>query len=467
MRNRLAILGGIVLIGFVQLSLTGLVAGQSPKSPDDALKRPFDVWQPEWPTSSRQYLRPLVQLKSRLDTYLASSKWRGEFCQFYGTELSFTGRTREAILYLDEVFPNDEYRPADFGKVYPGGKVPADVLAGYEPEDAVAVITALAKARNVVMINEAHDVPQHRLMTLLLIETLGREGYRYFAAETLDKTDERLQSRGYPTLGTGFYTHDPVYGEVVRRALRLGYKVIPYEHSPAKPAPGEKFDQLKSIEEREETQARNLRNRIFAKDPNAKLLIHAGYGHVSKLPVDWKKDDGTVINIPWMAARFAKLTGIDPLVIDQTFLMEHGHPRHDHPVYRAAIEKGWLRRERPVVLQHAGSKATFVPPEHKGMVDMAVLYPPAQEKQGRPTWLRLVGRRGVTVPNVPAPPKGKMLLLQAFYPTEDAEQAIPADQIAYGTDDPKPVLMLPPGSFRTRVVDADGKLVFEDTVTVK
>jgi hypothetical protein len=60
-----------------------------------------------------------------------------------------------------------------------------------------------------------------------------------------------------------------------------------------------------------------------------------------------------------------------------------------------------------------------------------------------------------------------MLLLQAFYPREDAERAVPADQIAYGPDDPRPALMLPSGTFRTRAVDGEGKVVFEGAVTVK
>jgi hypothetical protein len=44
------------------------------------------------------------------------------------------------------------------------------------------------------MINEAHNVPQHRLTTLLLLASLKREGYGYFAAETLDERDKDLQT---------------------------------------------------------------------------------------------------------------------------------------------------------------------------------------------------------------------------------------------------------------------------------
>jgi hypothetical protein len=465
---------GAGLIGAIALASDQSVIAQSLQNRDDALKPPYELWRELRPgvesrgerenTATRMFLRPLNGLRAHLDTYLASSKWRSDFCQFYGNELSFMGRDREAIFYFDKVFPNDEYRSTDFAKFYPQGHVrPAD-LAGLGPEDAVAVITALAAQRKVVMINEAHDVAQHRMTTLLLLESLKREGYTYFAAETLYEQDESLQARGYPTIKTGFYTREPIHGELVRTALRLGYRVVPYEH---KPAPGEKPDATTRLVEREEFQARNLRDRIFARDPMAKVLIHAGYGHISKLPTDWKKDDGTVIVVTLMAGWFAKLTGIDPLVIDQTVLMEHSEPRHDHPVYRAAIEKGWLKGERPIVLRHAETKATFVTPEDKGRYDLVVLHPPVKDEQARPAWLRLLGRRPVVVPNAPTPPKGTMLLLQAFYTKEDIEQAIPADQIAYGPDEPTPPLMLPTGSFRTRAVDAEGNIHFEREVTVE
>jgi hypothetical protein len=229
MRNPVVRAARSVLIGLLPLSLTQPVAGQPSKTAERSLKPPWEVWREVRRTSNRGFLAPLIRLHSHADEYLGSSKWRGDFCQAFGTELSFTGRDREAIAYFDKVFTHGEDRPADFDKVYPGGQVqPAD-LAGLGPEDAVAAITALASHRRVVMIIEAHHAPQHRLMTLLLLQSLKREGYGYFAAETLDKSDDRLQSRGYPTLATGFYTAEPLYGDVVRTALRLGYRVMPYE----------------------------------------------------------------------------------------------------------------------------------------------------------------------------------------------------------------------------------------------
>src|SRR5258708_7164866 len=47
--------------------------------------------------------------------------------------------------------------------------------------------------------------------------------------QTLRSDDATLQTRGYPTLSTGYYTAEPVYADLIRIALTIGYKVTPYE----------------------------------------------------------------------------------------------------------------------------------------------------------------------------------------------------------------------------------------------
>ena len=58
-----------------------------------------------------------------------------------------------------------------------------------------------------------------------------RNGFRYFAAETLNHHDEKaLNQRKYPNQQTGFYVAEPIYAEILRQALKIGFKVIAYEH---------------------------------------------------------------------------------------------------------------------------------------------------------------------------------------------------------------------------------------------
>jgi hypothetical protein len=48
------------------------------------------------------------------------------------------------------------------------------------------------------------------------------------------------------------------------------------------PSPGQ--DPKDRILQRESAQARNLVDRIFAKDKNAKVFMYVGYGHLDKQP---------------------------------------------------------------------------------------------------------------------------------------------------------------------------------------
>ena len=41
-----------------------------------------------------------------------------------------------------------------------------------------------------------------------------------------DPADPQLATRGYPVPATGFYTSEPVFAEVIREALRLGYTLV-------------------------------------------------------------------------------------------------------------------------------------------------------------------------------------------------------------------------------------------------
>src|SRR5690606_3556582 len=128
---------------------------------------------------------------------------------------------------------------------------------------------ALAKGRQAVFFNENHSYPLTRTLTVQLLEALRNEGFDTFAAETLYDTDiDALQRRGHATADTGFYTEEPIYAEMVRTALRLGYRVVAYEA--LSDATGDA---------REAEQARNLQKDVFRKHPGARLVLNAGYAN--------------------------------------------------------------------------------------------------------------------------------------------------------------------------------------------
>ncbi len=164
-------------------------------------------------------------------------------------------------------------------------------------DDALACIVAESRNRKLVMINENHFYPTHRLLVYDLLDSLRAAGFQYLALEALDPRQEETVNRTRKIdLHTGFYTQEQQYARMVRKALELGFTLIGYENTD--PAI-----------DREVGQATNLYEKTFAKDPHAKVLVYAGMAHIFELP----DSDGR----KWMAAHFRERYGIDPLTIDQ------------------------------------------------------------------------------------------------------------------------------------------------------
>ncbi len=441
------------------LLLAGLAASASDdKKPAKKSPAPADptAGVPPLDRTSR-YLQRVVELRKRRAAAekAKDEARRGMLDQLLAAEEATVGRYHEAMRLMDRFFPTVS-----------AAKVVTN-LDDYQPKDAVAAILALAGKHRVVMINEAHHVARHRAFAALLLEGLRKQGFRYFAAETFDHDDmPALLKRGYPTLQTGYYCREPVFGDLVRQAVRLGYTPVAYEHRPnqsALRAPAK--DVARLLAEREQGQAKNLQARIFDKDPRARVVVFAGYSHIRKVP-QVSQRGGKKVETKWMAARFKELTGIEALSVDQTSVMEHARADREHPAYRLALEKKKVA-DRPVVLFDAKAGRHYVPPADRGAFDLVVFHPRDSEQDGRPRWLRMGGyRRAVKVAGLPAAPRDGSLLVQAFAKGEDASVAVPVDQVEYGPAQPRPHLLLPKGAYTVRVVDASGKSKHEVRVKV-
>ena len=104
--------------------------------------------------------------------------------------------------------------------------------------------------------------------------------------------------RGYPTSMTGYYSADPSFGNLLRVALELNFRIHAYESIQRTP------------EAREKGQALHLA-RILSSDPKMKLVVHAGYAHVFKRN---HPDD-----LRTMASYLWEETGIEPYTIYQSW----------------------------------------------------------------------------------------------------------------------------------------------------
>jgi len=325
----------------------------------------------------------------------------------------------------------------------------------YTVHQALEVIPELAKNYRAVFFNEAHNIPLTRTLTVQLLGKLRAEGFNYFAAETLYQTDTGLQARGYPIKDSGFYTEEPICAEMVRTALKLGFKVIAYEATSN--ATGDA---------REAEQARNIYKQVFKQDPNARLVVDAGYAHIQK--------SGVYLGGSSMAEHLHKLSGIDPLAVEQTMMFPHQSGDDNQPYYTAIMHK--LKPKTPIVFMDKTGK----PWSLRQGYDVSVFFPPQEMQHGRPTWLSLGGLRMPYYVTGDRCAHSYPCLVEVRY-ADEGDDAIPADLVAL---DPVPLnaveddrirfhqgaplsdLYLRPGKYRLTYSDQDGHQLFRQDITV-
>lgn len=218
-----------------------------------------------------------------------------------------------------------------------------------------------------------------------------------------------------------------MYATAVRTALDIGYRLIAYEEAATAPSGDNSF--------RDRRQAENLQARIFARDPEAKVLVLAGRGHASEMtaPDGWTP----------MASVLKGITGIDPFTVFAVRMGERLTPEEEDPRYRFATARGLV--SEPTIFVDSATGRTL----GDESFDAFVFWPRTRVVNGRPDWLESVlGRRRVTIP--PALEAGTGLrLVQAFSAHEPAT-AIPVDQVLLGDARGSKMLMLPPGSVAAR-----------------
>ena len=294
---------------------------------------------------------------------------------------------------------------------------------------AANTILEQADGYHFLLINEAHHTGQHRAFTSSLLKPLWDKGYRYLALEALSNDDPELMSRGYPIRKSGYYLTDPVFGNMIRQALALGYKLIPYETT----------SNNSNSTLRDGDQARNIYTKTLKADPDAKVVIHAGYSHIA--------EDGSSGYSP-MGKQLKELARQNILTVDQVMMTEHNDSLKTHPYYRYVANK--LKPLKPVMFRK--NNDILVDQVNLTSIDMQVYHPVTTYRKGRPQWL-LSGDKSLY--DLPAEFKQfKGFLLQAFKAGE-AESAIPVDQFVI---DEEKALVLKPGKFVLKLTDRNGKL---------
>lgn len=312
-------------------------------------------------------------------------------------------------------------------------------LGEYRADNAIQAIVAAAKGRRIVMLNEAHHVSRTRAFAREVALRLRNEGFSLFAAETFsnkpDGAAPRLNTGAPVTTELGLYASDPVFADLLRSARATGFRFVPYEQtseqSKARSAVAGKID---FVGAREEAEAVNFIAGVLDANPDARVLVHCGFGHLSKFVGPGK---------PRMfAARLKEKTGIDPLSVSQS----EGSPAPDSADATPLVE-AVLERFKPAASIVVRNREGGNPGGFKG-VDLAVFHPRLPDVEGRPGWLAAApGRSPVVVPL--SEPTREETLLQAT-PADEAARArnaVPADQYRVGAGERRAVFHLRAGRY--------------------
>ena len=348
-------------------------------------------------------------------------------------------------------------------------------LAHQRMLDAPQFIIREAAKYRILLINELHNRPQHRLFTKSLLQRLHAIGYNVFMAEGIRLKND-LANRTYPVRSDGTFLSEPTYASLLRYAHKTGYTIHAYEPGYEKKADrywddSIKLDQFGSIKYisheprdsmtllfdekglkmtimtsvRERSQADNILQVIKA-HPSSKFIIHVGNGHLF--------EDGSMMG----AKLRALLKGEDVLTIDQVGLNDR------IPVVDTMVHHS-ISRPFSFVLQDSITGRYF----NTGMpVDYMVFSKNTGDSLQRPSFLfEDVEKRTIYYPPLNML-KDCPCLLSAYYQDEydkEGDQTIAID-VVHTRDNSRPVpLLLYKGKYIILKKDHTGKYdLFKATI---
>lgn len=376
----------------------------------------------EW-TEENRYLAALVEAER-----LAAADASAELAEQLAVVRAQVGLEREALAALD----------AQSKPTYPG--VDAEVEATEEMDgasvlDAIPAIVEAARGRRIVVLNQFRHVQRHRAFAIELARALRAEGFDALVADGFASVEDAASDSS-----TRCDSRDPLFGELARTALDLGYSCIASTPTTAfttdDASAGEQAD--RRLREALEEQAQTRWFVLVAESSDAEREAQrAGPSELAR-----------------RSAWLATLTGADPLKIDQTVASPRSRPEYAHPAWRRAAESGRLT-SGPKVFRLRDAARLVVGPM-VGQADLQVFHPPLGQRNGRSDWLAR-GRTNVRLPwqvveQLDAPARR---LVQAFR-VDEPDLPIPVDQFVTTPGQALPALLLPHGAYRLVVQDEHG-----------
>lgn len=400
---------------------------------------PYTLYNSEFKQGN--YLFVINELKQKESLYIRTPMeelWLTRMGVLY----SLVGRYREANSYFDKIDLLRDNLSKDSSLHY--------TITDYLPTDASYYIDSISESERVIMFNEAHHRPEHRAFVSNQLASLYNKGFHYLAIEALSYMDTNLSKRGYPIIDqSGFYTNEPFFSDMLQRAIKLGYRLIPYEDTClTKYTNSNNTDPIALANTREESQAMNISN-ILKTDSLAKIVVYAGYGHIEEEAISgWKP----------MASYFFDQTGINPLTIDQVEMSEYTDRRLENKFYKNLGLN--TKYNKPIILINKNTNATF---KNSKSYDVRIFHPRSTEEFGISDWVSRYDRKVIDVTerckSTPSP-----FMIKCYFENQ-AENAVPIEQRVFFDKRTAIKLALPLGTVIIKIFDQNGKT--SDTWSLK
>jgi len=351
-----------------------------------------------------------------------STSWK---YQVGATELSFSGYYKQVL----EIWDKNGARAPKYNKI------DSSFFNNYSQLNARDYIIDRSKNEEIIFINEAHHIPQHRIFTKSLLQGLYDNGYRYLGLEAL--SDKDINQRKFPTIESGYYIQEPEFGNLVAEALKIGFVLFGYEATAGK-----------NGKEREIEQARNIQ-KFIENAPKGKYIIHCGYAHAfeSDYPA-WEKA---------LAGRIKEFMKIDPFTIDQTMFLEKSDEKNESKFI------GLNTNNYPILLRnkdgniYTGNKAV-------NQTDIVVIHPKTKYVNGRPDW-SMQGKKKYTLAQhkISQTP----LLVLAYRKGEFENNGVACEVVEITEQKVNRSLFLPKGNYKIVIKNKDYEVVDQFEIQIK
>lgn len=309
----------------------------------------------------------------------------------------------------------------------------------YKQHQLADILNDVGSKNQLLMFNEAHHVPLQRVFVASLLPQLKTLGFNYLALEALGAEVKP----GLSLAWFGSFTKDPQMSNLIAYAKSLGFNLVRYE---PEYSPGYNRDSL---------QAENILN-VIRKDPKAKIVVLAGYGHMQEgfHFVKRFKPMGTFIK---------EISNINPVTISLLNFNSYTPFEEELPLYKQLIKT--FKPEKPVILtRDYPADASF-----KEGYDYYVLFPEYGATTARPEWLALNRH----YKKLKVKPISHFQLIQAYKSIQGktnsdiAKDDVPADQCYISNKQLETYLYLFPGSYKIVYRDINYKVIKSFNANIK